>query len=219
MFEDVRQEIDRKVEAVARMPAGQDPALAPWANQVAALVRGLQAFEGHLIARVLPAALHDAPHLHVVAQPRVVLPQRALEAVAQGVDDVALEYTDDDGPVRRLDLVVFHCRTGVIEFVECKRGTAGIGRDHQRARLRDDAALELIGRDYARTQFRQLATAARAVTLSYYGATGLPEHRTLRAAELNNHYEWNVREVVETHLRYFRARLDAEIPGLTGVAA
>ena len=218
MINEIRQEIDAKVERLARTPANPDPALAGWANRLTFLARSLQAYEGHLLSRVVPAALQAAPHLQVVAQPRLTIPQRALEAVERG-EEIALEYSENDGPTRQLDLIVFHCRSGIIEFLECKRGSQPIGRDHQRSRLRDDAALQLIGRSYAREQLSQLATECRCVTLSYYGQTGLPEYKTLRAAQLDRHFGWNVRAPVEQHLSYFRARLDAEIPGLTGVAA
>ena len=111
---------------------------------------------------------------------------------------------------------MFDVRTGSLEFVECKRGRHQIGADHQRARLKDDAVLELVGRSYARKKFRQIAGDCRCLTVSYYGNTGLPENRTVRASELDEHYGWPVRRRVEEHLNYFRTRLDQAIPGVTG---
>lgn len=218
MIDAIRHEIDAKIARLGRTTASPDPALADWANRVTALARSVQAFEGALIARTIPAALQPAEHLHVVAQARLTLPRRALEAVEQD-QRIALEYTDATGPTRQVDLVVFHCRTGRLEFLECKRGTKPIGRDHRRARLRDDAALELVGRSYVRKQFRQIATDCHCLTVSYYGNTGLPEDKTIRADDLDEHFDWNVRDTVEEHLSYFRARLDTVFPGVTGVAA
>ena len=217
MIPHVRDSIDSKVRQIAGIRPNDDPAVAPWARHVAATVRAVQAYEGALIAQVLPAVLAQAPHLNVASQVRITLPRRAFEAVEQGATDVALECAGD-GPVRQCDFVSVDSRTGRIEFVECKRGLHQIGADHQRARLKDDAVLELIGRSYARHGFRQIVTASRALTVSYYGNTGLPEDRTLRAAELDDHYGWPVRDAVEAHLAYFRARLNWAIPGLTGVA-
>ena len=208
--------MDRKVNELRNPTPNPDPAIAPWAQQVTTAVRRAQAFEGVLIAHAIPAVLARAPHLNVVAQPRICLPQRALEAIAEGVEDIALEYTEDGSAHRRLDFAVFDARSGALEFVECKRGLHQIGADHQRARLNDDAVLELIGRSYARKKFRQIATDCRCVTVSYYGNTGLPENRTVRASELDAHYGWPVRNQVEKTLTRFRTRLDQAIPGLTG---
>ena len=215
MLADVKAEIDRKVVTLAHAQPNPDPAIAPWARQVATVVRGIQAFEGNLVAQVIPAVLSSAPHLNVFAQPRVTLPQHVVEAVEQGVRDTAFEYTEE-GAKRQLDFVCFDARTGLIEFVECKRGRHQIGADHQRARLKDDAVLELVGRSYARKQFRQIAVSCQCLTISWYGNTGLPEDRTLRASELDEHYGWPVRKHVEESLEYFRTRLDRAIPGVTG---
>ena len=216
MFPQVRSAIDRKVADLAQVQPNPDPAIAPWARQVASVVRGIQAFEGGVIAQVIPLTLSSAPHLNVVAQPKVNLPQRALESVEQGVQDVAFEYTEGSGPDRQMDYVCFDARNGLIQFVECKRGRHQIGADHQRARLKDDAVLELVGRSYARKKFRQIASGCQCLTVSYYGNTGLPENRTVRASELDEHYGWPVREQVEAHLHYFRIRLNEAIPGVTG---
>lgn len=218
MSPDFRPEIDRKVIKIAGTRPNPDPAVGPWAAYVTAVVRAAQCYEGNLIARVVPAALAAAPHLNVATQVRVTLPQRVLEAVEQGVTDIGFEYAGD-GPTRKLDCVVCDARNGRIEFVECKRGLHQIGADHQRARQRDDRALELIGRSYARSVFRMVATSAHALTLSYYGNTGLPEHQTLRAAELDDHYGWPVQEVVDKRLAHFRRQLNLAVPGLTGMAA
>ncbi|MBK1671418.1 hypothetical protein CKO28_25795 [Rhodovibrio sodomensis] len=216
MLADVKASIDRKVTDLARAQPNPDPAIAPWARQVASVVRGIQAAEGNVLAQVIPAVLSSAPHLNVVAQPRVTLPQHAVEAVEQGVTDTAFEYTEE-GAKRQLDFVCIDARTGLVQFVECKRGRHQIGADHQRARLKDDAVLELVGRSYARKQFRQIASGCRCLTISWYGKTGMPEDRTLRASELDEYYGWPVRKHVEEHLKYFRTRLDRAIPGVTGV--
>ena len=118
-----------------------------------------------------------------------------------------------------MDQMVFHHRTGTLEFDECKRGLRPIGADHKRTRLRDDRALRMVGLSYAEERFRMVAATCTTRVISYYGCTGLPENMTLRAAELDTHFEWPVRADVEEHLRYFRIRLNAVVPGLTGAAA
>jgi len=215
MFPPIQTDIDAKVREIRQINAGGDPAVSEQAGRVTAMVRAVQGAEGAFIARILPTALAQAPHLTVVQQPVVALPERALALADQPLPDVHMEYTGD-GRRRRLDQLVLNHDVGSIEFTECKRGWRAIGADHRRTRLRDDRALRLIALSYAWHQFRMLPTHGTTRIVSYYGRTGLPEGITIRAHELDEHYNVNVHAVIEEHLRYFRQALDQAIPGLTG---
>lgn len=219
MIEEIREDIDQKVAAIARMNGSRDPALSDWASRIVSSARAVQGFEGQLIAWTIPAILSRAPHLTVVGQSGVYLPERALmRADHREQPPIHMQYTGE-GRLRRLDQMVFHHLTGTLEFDECKRGLQPIGADHKRTRLRDDRALRMVGLSYAQERFRMVAATCTTRVISYYGRTGLPEDMTLRAGELDQHFGWPVRAAVEEHLRYFRARLDAVMPGLTDAAA
>lgn len=215
MIPEIEARIDQKLCELQDVAPSNDPALAPWADQLATVVRRVQAFEGWLIAGTIPAVLADAPHLSVIPQPRVALPRRAVERAELGAPPLQIEY-DGSGRGRRLDLLVFDHRNGVVELAEIKRGCQPIGADHRRNRLRDDAALRMVGVSYVEQRLRVRCLGCQSRVLSYYGRTGLPEDLTLRASELDAHYGWPVQAAVEAHLNFFRHHLDWAIPGLTG---
>lgn len=217
MFSQIQKDMDTKVRAICEITSGRDPAVSDEAGKTAAMVRAIQSAEGEFIARIIPSTLAHAPHLTVVEQPVIALPERALDQADHSVPDVQMEYTGK-GRQRRLDQVVLHHDIGAIEFTECKRGWRSIGADHKRTRLRDDRALRLIGLSYAWHKFRMLAVDSRTRVVSFYGQTGLPENMTIRAQDLDEYYRVNVRQVVEEHLAYFRLALDTAVPGLTGAA-
>lgn len=216
MFPPIQHDIDAKVQEISQLTGGGDPAVSRHAGRTTAMVRAVQGAEGAFIARIIPSVLAQAPHLTVVQQPVVALPERALALADQPrLPDMHMEYTGD-GRQRRLDQLVLNHDVGSIEFTECKRGWKAIGADHRRTRLRDDRALRLIALSYAWHRFRMLPTHAATRIVSYYGRTGLPENLTIRAHELDDHYGVNVHAVIEEHLRYFRRALDQAVPGLTG---
>jgi len=214
MTDKLKREIDAKVRYIKNLQPGGDPALSDHASLIASTVRVIQAAEGWLIAKTLPETLAIAPHLTVVAQPKVALPERALELADTPDTTLNLEYTGE-GRVRHVDQLVLDHDTGAIEFTECKRGFKPIGADHRRTRMRDDIALQFIGRSYAWHRFRTVATTAVTRTVSYYGNTGLPDWMTINAYGLDEHYRYPVQAAIEGNLAYFRAALEREIPGLT----
>lgn len=218
MVPQIQTHIDAKIAELAQMSDTGDPALAKWPSQIAALVRSVQSYEGSIIAQTIPATLALAPHLTVISQPRLALPERALRQADQEGPLIHMEY-DGSGRERKLDQIVVDHETGIVEIAEVKRGWRPIGADHRRNRLRDDAALRMLGLSYARRRLRFVGTECTTCVLSYYGRSGLPEHLTVRASELDAHNRWPIRRTVEEHLFYFRFHLDWAVPGLTGAAA
>ena len=196
-----------------------DPALSDFAAKVSASVRAFHAGDAAVLAHSIVAELNAAPHLTVIGECPVNLPEQAFQLVAHGQAPTGahMPYTGD-GRRRVIDLVVYDHRTGTIRFYEIKRGTDVLGADQRRQRLFDDAVLRMVGVDYARRVLARPATAADAGVISYYGRSGLPAGDTLMGADLDDAFGWPVQRVVEEHLAYFRQICERAMPGFTAEA-
>jgi hypothetical protein len=106
----------------------------------------------------------------------------------------------------QVDLLVYDKERKSLRAYEVKRGCGVHDSGKRRSILRDILCTQVLLRSYGVSRGLDIAQAESRIVF-YYGSCSIPKPYSLIADELDDHFEWPIREAVEKVNSYFRSRL------------
>lgn len=211
-FDNVRPLVDATISALAEREFAPDPICEPRYSRITSIVSSAYKRHGKIIEATLIARLKECDDLHVWREPRFRVSQAANTLANNEADclGASLAYPGEGAEFRTLqiDILVYDRRTKRIGSYECKRGFGKHDAGKVRSILHDTLSTQVLLKSYGEQKGYDVGL-AEARLIFYYGVRSLPAPWSLVADELDEHFNFDVRQAIDRVNAYFRESLDA----------
>lgn len=210
-MERVTPVVDRTIHRLATSAFSVDPVAGPQYSRQTSIISSAYKRHGKILETALRESLRESNRHHVWQEERFRVSRAADQLVGNQSDADFFATTLPYGETVRtveLDMVVFDEAERTLRAYEIKRGNGQFDAGKVRSIRRDLLCVQVLLKSYGET-FNLAPDAAESKIIFYYGVRSIPRPFSLIGTELDEHFQFPVREKIEAANEYFKERLYA----------
>lgn len=210
----MRPTVDETIDRLGEARFREDPIAGRKYSRATSIISSAYKRHGAILQMALLERLKDCARLRVWTEDDFKLSHESLRQVrvAERLDSLLqtrLPYGDRERSVR-IDMVVFDQARGSLTAYNVKRGNGSYDGGKRRIIHEETLRTQMLLFEYGRG-IGLMPKTSHAHVIFYYGLLSLPEPLALSGDELDEHFQFPVREAIELVNAYFVARLSALI--------
>jgi hypothetical protein len=212
----VRQHIDEQIEKLARVRFKIDPLLGQY-SELTSICASAVKRHGQMIELAIIEALAQNSDYRIWRKTYFNIPEAADHVVqSQSADEcsaISLPYVGT-GRKLQIDLLAYSYSRRRLGAYEIKRAHSPHDAGKMRSLRRDVFATQIVIQSFGKSGLHLPIDEAIARGIFYYGRRSLPPAWSLIGAQLDEHFGFGVRTIVEDCTNYYRARLESFMQGI-----
>lgn len=213
-FERMRPAVDDTIHKLGTAHFREDPIAGRKYSRATSIISSAYKRHGAILQKALLERLKDCARLRVWTEDDFKLSHESLRhvRVAERLDSLLqaqLPYGDRECSVR-LDIIVFDQARCSLNAYNVKRGNGSYDGGKRRIIHEELVRTQMLLADYGRS-IGFVAETSHAHIIFYYGLLSLPAPLAITGDDLDEHFQFPVREAIEVVNAYFVARLSGLI--------
>lgn len=208
-LEAVRPLVDNTITALSKVDFRDDPIAGRKYARSTSIVSSAYKRHGKIIERALYERLRQNNRLSVWTEDAFCVSPAAENTFSTSSQTDCLVSELPYGHSRRtlqIDLIVFDELSGGIGAYEIKRGNGNFDSGKIRSVMRDLLCTHMLLKSYGKAKGYAVQSASAKI-IFYYGVRSIPRPFSLDRDDLDEHFQFPVKEAVEEVNWYFRDRL------------
>ena len=209
-FETIKPTVDECIRSLGASSFRDDPIAGAKYSRATSIISSAYKRHAQVLSAALLEALKSCPRFTVWREDEFKLSAASLEKVREMQRPEAcllqrLRYGESDRTTE-LDAIAFDRETRTLRAYYIKRGNGYYDSGKKRQILQDLLRTHMLLRSYGE-QLGVEVEVAEAKVIFYYGVRSLPEPYSLIGDDLNDHYHYPVKDLIEIANDYFRTQL------------
>lgn len=208
-FDRVKPIVDETIKKLAKTVFVEDPMAGAIYSAQTSIISSAYKRHGKIIEAAMVEGLRDSNRFEVWGEDNFKISKAADTLIGQMEDNefpiATLPYGNTCRKVQ-IDLLAYDHIERTLGAYEIKRGNGQHDAGKQRSMKRDLQAIQVLLKSYGET-FNRPADLVRSRIIFYYGVRSIPKPFSLIGDELDEHFQFPIRERIETVNAYFKQQL------------